>query len=266
MQCCYFVRSGDKVDTNVDNDTSLLYGEIAASPLKTIEAMLSSQYVPLFSMSSEWGHANREQKSEFSSEMDQFAANISSALESLSCGLDLKSYDNPLFDSTNVQHQQLETDQKLVQDMEKVLEEWCEGIESYLSAPFNDAQSSSKKSKKDVRSIDAGPKGELDFWRTKMQRLNSITEHVQSEQCDKLVHFLSSVFKRSGDRHGTKIPGLLGRWKQIDVSVTEASNESKDNIKYLSSLQRFVGPLYNGNIQGMIDAIPALLNSVKVSA
>jgi dynein heavy chain len=99
-----------------------------------------------------------------------------------------------------------------------------------------------------------------------MQRLNSITEHFQSEQCQQLVQFLSNAWKRSGDRHGTKIPDLLRKWKQIDVSVTEASNESKDNIKYLSSLQRFVGPLYNGTVQGMTDAIPALINSVKVSA
>ena len=252
------------MDPNADNDTSLLYGEIAASPLKTIEAMLSSQYAPLFLTSNEWGHTNKEQKTEFNSEMNQFAKDVGAALESLSCGLDLKGFDQPLFDCTNVQ--QLETDPKLVPNMEKLLIEWCQTIESYLSAPSHNVQNSSQKDKLDKEPADVGPKGELDFWRTKMQRLNSVTEHFQSEQCQQLVQFLSNAWKRSGDRHGTKIPDLLRKWKQIDVSVTEASNESKDNIKYLSSLQRFVGPLYNGTVQGMTDAIPALINSVKVSA
>ncbi|KAL7543927.1 hypothetical protein ACHAXR_013293, partial [Thalassiosira sp. AJA248-18] len=46
--------------------------------------------------------------------------------------------------------------------------------------------------------------------------------------------------------------------------TTEAVNEAKDNLKYLSTLQRFIEPLYSGTAQSIIDTLPALINSIKM--
>ena len=59
--------------------------------------------------------------------------------------------------------------------------------------------------------------------------------------------------------------GLLRKWKQIDIETTEAANEAKDNLKYLSTLHRFIEPLYSGSVQSIIDTLPALINSIKAS-
>ena len=56
----------------------------------------------------------------------------------------------------------------------------------------------------------------------------------------------------------------LRQSKQIDIETTEAVNEAKDNLKYLSTLQRFIEPLYSGTAQSIIDTLPALINSIKV--
>lgn len=51
---------------------------------------------------------------------------------------------------------------------------------------------------------------------------------------------------------------------QIDVNVTEAANEAKDNVKFLYTLERFIEPLYSGTATTIIDTLPALMNSIKM--
>ncbi len=44
----------------------------------------------------------------------------------------------------------------------------------------------------------------------------------------------------------------------------QGANEAKDNVKYLSTLEKFVDPLYVCDPVAIIDTLPALLNSLKM--
>eukprot|EP00557_Chaetoceros_sp_GSL56_P001677 CAMPEP_0176504054 /NCGR_PEP_ID=MMETSP0200_2-20121128/15715_1 /TAXON_ID=947934 /ORGANISM="Chaetoceros sp., Strain GSL56" /LENGTH=237 /DNA_ID=CAMNT_0017903433 /DNA_START=280 /DNA_END=990 /DNA_ORIENTATION=- len=237
--------------------------------------MLSSQYEPLLSTSTEWA-----------SEYHGFAENLTAALDSLAGGFEWKSSatssfatgatgaaEEPFLDSTNWRDtstvlEKLEKDPTLMQRMETILEEWCDAIEKYVSSvSSSEACPPTAKvlGKGGLEVKDVGPKGELDFWRSKMQRLNSVSEYFQSAKCKELIGVLKEVSKVKGGRmiSKTRIPELLNRWTNLENMVTMSATETKDNVKYLSSLQRFVGPFYHGTVKGMNDAIPALLNSVK---
>jgi dynein heavy chain len=48
------------------------------------------------------------------------------------------------------------------------------------------------------------------------------------------------------------------------LRVTEALNEAKDNVKYLSTLEKFIEPLYDGTPETIKDTLPALMNSIKM--
>ena len=72
------MRQGKEVDPSQANDTSLLYGKI------------SSTYAPLFAESVEWGSASKEQKADFTEEMNKFMRNLSSAVDSLVSSLELR--------------------------------------------------------------------------------------------------------------------------------------------------------------------------------
>ena len=79
-----------------------------------------------------------------------------------------------------------------------------------------------------------------------MQRLTSITEQLRRKDCKTVIGLLTALTKNSSDPTKQKIITLLRRWKQIDVNITEAANEAKDNVKYLFTLERFIEPLYSG--------------------
>lgn len=253
---------------NIQNDSNLLYGEIGASPLQTIKAMISSQYIPLTSSSNEWGRANIEQKEEFNTELNRFAHSISTALDTLKSGPLLRRSDHSVFESLNSLNrksvlQSISDKVGFFCHLEKLLEEWCEKIESYLS-PNDPGSNSTFISNNAERPPDLGPRGELNYWRERMQLVTSVTEQINSEHCNQVISLLTEISKSPGENSKPRISLLLRRWKQVDVFITETANEAKDNIKYLSSLQRFVEPFYSGSIDAMVDAVPALLNSVKV--
>ncbi len=89
---------------------------------------------------------------------------------------------------------------------------------------------------------------------------------MRRTDCRGVTGLLSSHIKLTRtNQPKSGIENLMERWKETDILVTEAVNEAKDNAKYLSTLQRFLDPLYHGSIPAIIDILPSLLNSVKVS-
>lgn len=260
-KCCYFLRQGYQVDSSVANDTSLLYGEFLDSPLETIKTMLSSTYAPLFAQSSEWGETNEEQKADFNDEMNKFMRNLTSAVESISGGLELRGLTSTPIESLNSSNSQnAAPNPEVIVHLEELLGEWCGQIENFI-------KTREKSTHRQVTSAEdlEGPKGEIEHWRARTQHLSSIVEQLKRKDCRYVVGVLSSYTKGTNDPSKSKTIGLLRRWKQIDIETTEAVNEAKDNLKYLSTLQRFIEPLYSGTAQSIIDTLPALINSIKVS-
>lgn len=54
---------------------------------------------------------------------------------------------------------------------------------------------------------------------------------------------LLTMVGRIGDATGIldigRAMSLLSQWREIDVHITEAANEAKDNVKYLSTVRLF---------------------------
>ena len=199
-KCCYFVRQGDSVDVTQSNDTSLLYGEITESPLKTFQTFLSSTYMPLFTASNEWGKANEEQKQEFKMEINRFLQNINGAIQSLSHGLELRSPSAEqiqFYDSMNTRNfsKQIHQNPDVIPYFEELLEEWCDQIEVYLDTPDNIVAEGSSHSSSKTLITDEGPRGELSYWHDRMQHLTSITEQIKRKDCKNVIGLLSALTK-----------------------------------------------------------------------
>ena len=85
-----------------------------------------------------------------------------------------------------------------------------------------------------------------------MAKFNSITEQLKSKDCKVVL----------GVTNQARSP-VHKRWKGLDVHITDAANESKDNIKYLATLEKSFETMYMGKPQEIIDCLPALMNNIN---
>ena len=255
-KCCYFIRNipnGVPLDLLKSGETDLLFGELGKSALGTIEAILSQSYRPMLDTYDNWGKVDDEQKNDFISEIGSFITNINEALNSFASGLELRAPNPKTIRAVEVKAHRTALPAEAVDHFEELLNEWCNEIERYLKEPSSNGYDE-----------DVGPRGELENWRNKMQKLTSITEQLKRPDCKQVINVLIALTKSNSDPNKQNITNLLRRWKSIDVNITEAANEAKDNVKYLYTLERFIDPLYTGNAETITDNLPALMNSIKM--
>ncbi len=64
--------------------------------------------------------------------------------------------------------------------------------------------------------------------------------------------------------HGYMLCVVRQTWRELDACITDVTNEAKDNLKYLSTLEQLCKPLYDGNLHTMLDSIPALISNIQM--
>ena len=262
-KCAYFIRNtpeGKPVNTQVPSDETVLHGEIGVHPITNLELLVGKSLVPMIKQLDEgdWGVCDPEQKSDFVSGLEKFSDELTEAISSLSGGVELRKPDKEFEmeykqDSRTMVFQ----DDKIMNHFEGLLAEWNQHIERYLDE--------GTESKTD--SNDSGPRTELEHWRSRNQKLTSISEQMRTKEIKNVISVLSGFGRNVGEnqsRNKDSIILLLNKWKNLDIRITEALNEAKDNVKYLTTLEKFIEPLYNGTPQQIIDSLQPLMNAVKM--
>ena len=102
-------------------------------------------------------------------------------------------------------------------------------------------------------SVVTPPSAELDYWKQRMTKFNSVLTAISTRRV-KLVHATLVANKSK----------LIGQWAELDRRVSDQANEARDNVKYLSTLDQYLGPLQTSDPVAMKELLPNLINSIRM--
>jgi dynein heavy chain len=266
----YFLRTvGDQkaVKPEVACDHELLFGEVAAAPLESLATGLNDVFRPLFAHAAntaqdksciDWSNVDEEQRTEFLTGFSKFTFDLTEGIRTLSDGIELGVLPVGDVDWRTMSYQDISTDHEdIVKQCEDLLDQWCSSIERYLEETLEGQKEAG----------DPGPRTELEFWRNRLQKITSITDQLKTKERRVVFGVLQAMTRNPPDvqvKSRQTVLNELRRWKQVDIAITEAFNEAKDNVKYLTTLEKFLEPLYYGTPTAVIDSLPALMNAVKM--
>jgi len=280
-KCFYLLRDSNRA-INIRNyqDTTVLCGEVTADILQTFESTLSQVFHPLLQRQDEWGLIKQQTtKQAFLEHMSKYDADLNRKIQNLSGDVELRNpsskYDN--IEQKPAAYAKAAKDSAILEHFTEIVTSWCDVITKYLE----DDRSNIPLDKDD----NSGPDVEIEYWSRRLLTLISITEQLKTKPNRVVTGVLKAralkaegedsstavvVSKQSShdDAHGHSeqetIRVLLERWREVDLTITDALNEAKDNVRYLENLRRVIEPLYIEAPAAICDTMPSLMNSMKM--
>ncbi|XP_078695417.1 dynein axonemal heavy chain 5-like [Branchiostoma floridae x Branchiostoma belcheri] len=250
-QALFFTKTTIKpiLVNNVVQDVN--FGMMDASKggvLNALESMLSAVLVPALRAQESWGDLPpaSTQVQDFLEVVDKFVGSLSGARDNMEGKIELEEPDLG-YNVYDLRHpsefMQAATNADLMEKVENLIGIWSKQIEQVL------AESEQMRKEAD----DIGPAAELDHWKKRMAKFNSLLDQIKSPHCKAVVGVLTAAKSR-----------MLKRWKELDSRITDAANEAKDNVKYLYTLDKFFGPLTKNTPTEMVEHIPSLMNNIRM--
>ncbi|XP_053268003.1 dynein axonemal heavy chain 5 [Pleuronectes platessa] len=246
-KCLFFLRTTDKAITpaNIQQEVTLgLLDCSGGSFLHGVETLLLDVLVP--ALRSQQTGASSPDLQTFQSSVDQFVSNLNSARLNVERKFQLKPVDLP--DAIEqlrlpVDYTSAANNSELVERLEGVVSVWTNQIKQVLTE--------SEQMRKEAD--DVGPSAELEHWKRRLVTFNSLMEELKSPQVKRTLGVLQVARSRA-----------IRVWRELDRDITVVSNEAKDNVKYLNTLNKFFRPLRKCTPTGLLEHLPGLMMSIRM--
>ncbi|XP_034144998.1 dynein heavy chain 5, axonemal isoform X2 [Esox lucius] len=252
--CVFFTRANPSkaiTSENVHRDVNFnMLDTTEVGLLKSVEQLLSEIFIPtLKNMNHGWGELASPQvqsvKQDFINSLDNFVSVLAGAQESLQEKVNLKECDT--FDLKTLRgpsdYMAVANSTDATEKIEACMKVWIKQIEQVL------AESDQLRKEAD----DLGPRAELEHWKKRMSRFNYLLDQLKSPDVKTVLGVLMMAKSK-----------LIKSWRELDTRITDSANEAKDNVKYLYTLEKFCDPLYNSDPVSMVEAIPGLINAIRM--
>ncbi|XP_041660196.1 dynein heavy chain 8, axonemal-like [Cheilinus undulatus] len=133
-------------------------------------------------------------------------------------------------------------DVELVDQLKEILMQWYKQIEQIL------IENDSPRTVVDTE----GPLTELEHWKKMSLQFNSILNHIRSPQCETVSKVLLISFYKN-----------MEMWKEMCARIIYRTNEAKDNVKFLSTLEEVCQPLYHADPVTMMKSVRDIVDAIQ---
>uniref|UniRef100_A0A8D0WVB3 Dynein axonemal heavy chain 5 n=1 Tax=Sus scrofa TaxID=9823 RepID=A0A8D0WVB3_PIG len=254
--CVFFIRINPSraiTPENIHREVSFNMLDTAdGGLLNSMRHLLSDIFIPALKATSHgWGELEglpeaSSVRQEFLGSLEGFVNTLSSAEESLKEKVNLQKCD--IFElktlNESVDYLTLANNPETLEKIEGCMKVWIKQTEQVL------AENNQLRKEAD----DLGPRAELEHWKKRLSKFNYLLDQLKNPDVKAVLAVLAAA----------KSKLLKVTWREMDIRITDAANEAKDNVKYLYTLEKCCDPLYSSDPISMIDAIPTLINAIKM--
>uniref|UniRef100_A0A803W400 Dynein axonemal heavy chain 8 n=1 Tax=Ficedula albicollis TaxID=59894 RepID=A0A803W400_FICAL len=218
--------------------------------LPGVKELIEKVFLPAILETSNWGNLGQSKedtkdKQRFVETIKKYISFLGGAAACIEGTVELEKVDDidfselQTFDKITAAADNYDT----VHQLEEVLMIWYRQIEHVLIE--------SKQLRREAK--DSGPLMELENWKYTSAKLNFIIEQVKGQNCKAVINVLKVAHSK-----------MIKTWQELDGKITDAANESKDNVKYLRTLEKVCQPLYTTDVVLMTQGIPKLMKTVQM--
>ena len=251
-EVCQFVPYVLRVDcdkngvTQTNIDSSIVCGVVIGDPVESFYRVFSDTYSQAVKTTLEQSEEDFDRKEatillkSIERKSETVAASVFSTKKAIKFEMPSSMFDVTT-DSSSILA--ASRDDQITSKFAMQCQQWCRQIQNLLSIT------------EQVRQEDetSGPRAEMDYWRERMSIFSSLVESLKEDE----MHTVISVLKAA------KHP-IITLWNELDIKITESSNEAKDNVKFLTSLEKYTEMFYVLDPPECEELIPGLITSVSM--
>ncbi|KAL9651365.1 hypothetical protein ABK040_001315 [Willaertia magna] len=220
---------------------SIVCGILDGNTMEYLHTIIDQVYIPLLSTQENWGKTSNEQSKELIHTTKRLSEKLNEVLSSKGPTVSLaKPAPEKQIPNTPNAIMEVKDKESIVSHYEGIVQSWINEIQRVIDDNM-------------IFETDPGPNSEIEHWKNRFMKLNSIMEQLKKDEYKVVNSVLSAAYSP-----------VYTLWRETDIKLTDAVNEAKDNVRYLSTLEKYIEPLYSSPPSHIIEIIPGLMKNISM--
>jgi len=245
----YFVKGPMPVKMAAEMDKVVEYGTMSGPSLVMLEQVLNHVYMPLMNSGAKApaaGYGEEEEEghtfevADLSNSLYKFLSQVRHAVQQVAGEVRLQMPTVVIEDEAAAA-----ADTSVIADLESSVNEWTQQIQRIVEQEMGKAPTGK------------GPLAEIEFWRSRSASLSTLYEQLNLPHIKRVIR----VLEQAANRHESEA------FHDFDAQLKELSKlhiEAKDNVKFLSTLERHFKSISQGSLPEIADTIPPMMGAIRM--